>query len=265
MNLSRALLLLCLCWNLLASAQAQDLDTSSTSATASQPHTATPDAPAPLTYSAHYEASANRLSASATRTLSLLDNGHYELVNDLQATVLGQPIATLAQRSEFHYVDEAMKTDLYTYKLSGIKSDRRRMTFDWDAGIVESTADDETWELALQAQTFDPLSHQLALRQQLLAGNDTDFEYAVVDGDEIEQQRYELLGEEILETPLGKLNTLKFERVRAAGSSRATIIWLAKDWNYLIARIEQVNGSGLAVTVDLEEAEIGGASVSTLP
>lgn len=227
----------------------------------------------PTTYSAQYKARANHFNASASRSLTLLEDGSYALVNDLEATLLGQTIARLQQRSEFHYVADKIVTDLYIYELSGISSDDRRMAFDWQAGTVESSEDDEAWTLELQDQAFDPLSHQLELRQQLRLMSSsqsepeitTEFEFAVVDGDEIEQLRYQFVGEEVLETPLGNLNSLKFERIRAPTSSRSTVIWLARDWEFLIARIEQVNGSGMHITLELEEAELNGASVTALP
>ena len=71
------------------------------------------------------------------------------------------------------------------------------------------------------------------------------------------------IGEEVLDTPLGKLNTVKLERIRSATSSRSTIIWLAPDWQFLVARIEQVDGS-LQMQLVLETADIGGAAVTAL-
>jgi len=234
--------------------------------------TAQESAQEPTPYSAQYKARANHFKASANRSLTLLEDGSYALVNDLEATLLGQTIARLQQRSEFHFTADAIVTDLYTYELSGITSDDRRMAFDWQAGTVQSSEDDEAWTVELQGQVFDPLSHQLELRQQLrlMSANQakpeitTEFEYAVVDGDEIEQLRYQLVGEEVLETPLGNLNCLKFERVRASTSSRSTVIWLARDWEFLIARIEQIDRS-MRITLELEAAELNGASVTALP
>jgi len=47
----------------------------------------------PVTYSAQYQARANLFKASATRSLTVNDDGSYLLINDLQATLLGQTIA----------------------------------------------------------------------------------------------------------------------------------------------------------------------------
>ena len=217
----------------------------------------------PLPYSANYKASTNGLTASATRSLRQLDDGSFELVNELQARVLGQEIARLEQRSRFHYLDDSIRTDQYSYRLSGISSDQRAIAFDWQAGTALSTEDGESWTVPLQDQVFDPLSHQFVLSQQLQNGLLESYEFAVVDGDKIEIHKYQLVGEERLGTPLGNLNTVKLERVREGSSSRSTVIWLAPDWHYLLARIEQSNGS-LQVKMELETAVIGDETVTPL-
>lgn len=226
-------------------------------------------AAAPVTYRASYQAQANGLNASARRSLTQLENGSYELANELEAKVLGQEIARLVQRSRFHYVDNAIVTDSYLYSVSGITSDLRSIEFDWVAGTALSIEDAESWTLEIQQGVFDPLSHQLALSQQLAAAPrienyQTGFEFAVIDGDKVEGHAYQFIGEEVLQTPLGELNTIKFERVRSASSSRSTVIWLAPDWHYLVARIEQVNGS-LQMRLELESAEVGGEIVTAMP
>lgn len=221
----------------------------------------------PVTYAANYQASANGLRARASRKLITLDNGDYEMANELEATVLGQAIVSLDQRSRFRYADETLVTERYSYRVGGIRSDRRSIDFDWEARTALSQEDDESWLLDIQKRVYDPLNHQLALSQQLhsdrATGYGTEYAFAVVDGDEVELQRYQLLGEEVLETPLGRLNTVKLERVRSPTSSRSTVIWLAPDWHYLVARIEQTNGS-VQLKLELENAEVDGAAVVAL-
>lgn len=218
----------------------------------------------PLPFTAHYLASANGLKASATRSLSKLEDGSYLLSNELSATILGQEIAHLEQTSNFQVQNDNIQTQNYSYRLSGISSDTRAINFNWDAGIAVSSEDDESWTIELDGEVLDQLSHQFALNKALLNGVATEQEFAVIDGDEIEVHRYQVLGEEVLDTPLGKLNCIKLERVREGSSSRSTVIWLAQDWSYLLARIEQVNGSGLRIQLELEGADIGGESVSPL-
>lgn len=226
-----------------------------------------------IPFTARYKASANGLTANATRSLTTLDDGVLLLSNELQATVLGQEIARLRQRSEFHVNGEQLISKNYTYQVSGITSDQRSIEFDWQSRTALSREDDEQWRVPLTLDAYDPLSHQFALSQTLRlhgidpAGSETpgQFAFDVVDGDKIETHLYQFLGEEVLQTPLGTVNSVKLERVRENSSSRSTLIWLAPDWDYLLARIEQVNGSGLQIKLELESATVGERVVTALP
>lgn len=221
--------------------------------------------PAPDVYHAHYKARANGLNAKAQRSLILMEDGALQLKMELAATIFRQEIARLEQTSHFTIDVDGVHTRDYNYDLGGISSDLRHIVFDWENGVALSSEDDESWSLPLSGQTYDPLSHQHALREALRSGSSTELVFAVVDGDEIDEIRYRILGEEVLETPLGLINTVKLERVRKPESERSTVIWFATDWQYLLARIEQVSGSGLRLQLELEAAEINGEAVTPLP
>ena len=188
-----------------------------------------------LEYVAEYEASANGLAATATRSLSKIDENSYRLSNSLQASLAGQTLASLVQASEFIIEGNRVVPLNYTYQLSGVSRASHAIFFNWDAEIALSTEDDESWQLPLRDGVMDQLSYQVALRQALIDNSDSEaiFSFDIIDGDAIEMQQYRLVGEEILSTPLGELNTLKLERVREASDQRASKIWLAVDWNFL--------------------------------
>lgn len=218
----------------------------------------------PLTYEAHYEAHANGLSAKAERSLSALDDGSYLLDMQLDASIMWKTVASLEQSSRFEFTDDGLRTQAYDYQLSGVRENHRSVDFDWAQGHALSREDDESWDMTLDGQTYDPLSHQYELRQALLRGERGEQEYVVIENDEIEPLRYRVIGEEILETPLGRLNTIKMERVRPLSSKRSTVIWFASDWQFLLARIEQVSGSGLHIEMELDSAELDGEPVTPL-
>ena len=216
-----------------------------------------------LEYVAEYEASANGLAATATRSLSKIDENSYRLSNSLQASLAGQTLASLVQASEFIIEGNRVVPLNYTYQLSGVSRASHAIFFNWDAEIALSTEDDESWQLPLRDGVMDQLSYQVALRQALIDNSDSEaiFSFDIIDGDAIEMQQYRLVGEEILSTPLGELNTLKLERVREASDQRASKIWLAVDWNFLLTRIEQLNNSGLRIVLELKSAELNGEIV----
>ena len=216
-----------------------------------------------LEYVAEYEASANGLAATASRSLSKIDENSNRLSNSLQASLAGQTLASLVQASEFIIEGNRVVPLNYTYQLSGVSRASHAIFFNWDAEIALSTDDDESWQLPLRDGVMDQLSYQVALRQALIDNSDSEaiFSFDIIDGDAIEMQQYRLVGEEILSTPLGELNTLKLERVREASDQRASKIWLAVDWNFLLTRIEQLNNSGLRIVLELKSAELNGEIV----
>jgi len=217
-----------------------------------------------LEYAAEYEASANGLAATANRSLSRLDENSYRLSNSLEASLAGQSLAKLKQASEFTLQDNRVVPLNYSYQLSGVSRASHAIFFNWDAEVAISTEGDESWPLQLKEGVMDQLSYQLAMRQALIdnSEDETTFSFEIIDGDAIETQEFRLAGEEIISTPLGKLNTIKLEKVREASDDRVTEIWLALDWNFLLTRIEQINRSGLRISLELKSAELDGKTVS---
>ena len=216
-----------------------------------------------LEYVAQYEASANGLEATATRSLNRTDENSYRLSNSLEASIAGQALASLNQASEFTVDSDRIVPLNYSYQLSGVSRASHTIFFNWDAEVALSTEGDESWQLQLKEGVMDQLSYQVAIRRALMDNteDETSFSFEIIDGDVIEVQEYRLVGEEITSTPLGELSTLKLERVREASDERVTEIWLALEWDFLITRIEQLNSSGLRISLELKSAELDGNTV----
>ena len=111
----------------------------------------------------------------------------------------------------------------------------------------------------------DKLSHQLLLRQVLQYTESTEVEFQVIDTDEIETHLYRVSGNELTETALGSLNTVKVERIREDNSNRSTTFWLASEWNMLLVRFLQTDSSGSKTELLLKQAVIDGRQLTALP
>jgi hypothetical protein len=216
-----------------------------------------------LEYVAQYEASANGLAATAIRSLSKIDESSYRLSNSLEASIAGKTLANLEQASEFIIDGKRVAPLNYSYQLSGVSRANHAIFFNWDTEVALSTEGDESWQLHLKEGVLDQLSYQVAIRQALIDNteDETNFLFGIVDGDAIQMQEYRLVSEEIISTPLGELSTLKLERVREPSDDRVTEIWLAIEWNFLITRIEQLNSSGLRISLELKSAVLDGNTV----
>ena len=84
--------------------------------------------------------------------------------------------------------------------------------------------------------------------------------YQVADGGRLKTYTFEVLGEETLDTPTGKLSTIKIKRLRNHGK-RVTYLWLAIDWNYMLVRLQQKESDGKQYEINLTAATLNGQSV----
>lgn len=237
----------------------------------SQPDTLAQDAdnstPAelPPLYEATYLAQAMGLSATAYRSQTLLADNTYRLENRLTLALLGATVGTVTESSEFRWADTRIVPLQYRYSQTGISRREESVSFDWDALTALSTRDGETWTLPLQAGVQDKLSYSQSFGHDIGTLGLTQIGYAVVDTDEIDEQVYQVSAQqEVLSTPLGALNTVKIERVRSGDSRRRTTVWLARDWHYLMVRLEQVSGSGTETILSLESATVNGEPLQGL-
>ena len=65
------------------------------------------------------------------------------------------------------------------------------------------------------------------------------FSYPVISRGKLKQYDYRVVGNEVLETAIGPLATVKVERVVDADSNSQFTAWLASDWEHLIVKLEQ--------------------------
>ena len=81
--------------------------------------------------------------------------------------------------------------------------------------------------------------------------------YRVLDGDDLDTYDFRVLGEEKVETMVGTVDAIKVERVRdPTQSKRITILWFAKDWDFLLVRLQQVESDGKEYQIILEEGRV---------
>lgn len=215
-------------------------------------------------FSAYYSATTNGIRGAAERHLVKLTERSYRLNVSLEAKLGGLEIGDLEQASEFSYEDGQIKPLIYSYQVSGVSSVVETVVFNWDAMLALSADDKQSWSVAINSNTLDELSYQLALALDIADPSETIYSYETVDGDALEQLSFQVLGEEIISTPLGDFRCVKLERHREASSSRTTTIWLALDWSNLLTKIEQTSASGLNITMELTNALIAGQQVTGL-
>lgn len=213
----------------------------------------------PKPFSASYTADWKQVpvSGSAERSLQKLDDGRWQLV--FKASML---VAGLTEQSTFTVENDAFLPQSYKFERSGLgKSKDVEFDFDWSQKQVIGSDRGDPVRFPLNRGMQDKSTYQLALQHDVAAG-EKSMSYQVVDGDEIETYDFRVLGEEVVRTAAGLIDAIKVERVRdPTQSSRKTILWFAKDWDYLLVRLHQVEKDGKEYQIMLKSGTVDGKTV----
>ena len=215
----------------------------------------------PRPYDATYKAKALGFSATAFRRQTVTAPEYYMLQNSLSLTVLGANVGSVVETTEFRWQEGAIVPLHYEYTQTGLSASSERIDFDWENSLAQSHSDGDSWQLPLTPGVLDKLSYSVQIGQDIADKDLKEFRYEVLDEDGFDEHLYQITSTEVLDTPLGKLNTVKIERIRSSESRRRTTVWLASDWDYLLVRLEQVSGSGTETELSIDTATMGGELV----
>lgn len=210
-------------------------------------------------FSASYTADWKQLpmSGTASRSLKLQEDGTWKL--DFSASML---IAGLNETSWLTLHNGDVQPLKYRYARSGMgKAKKIKQDFDWSSQLVTGSDRGNPIKLTLIQGVQDKSSYQLALQRDIAAGK-TSMSYQVVDGDELDTYDFRVLGEERVETVVGTVDAIKVERVRdPTQSKRKTTLWFAKDWDFLLVRLQQVEKDGKEYQIILESGSVNNKAV----
>lgn len=213
----------------------------------------------PAPYSASYTADWKQLpvSGSAERSLEALPDGRWKL--HFEASML---LASLTEESVFAVEGDSLLPSTYRYNRDGLgRSKVIEQDFDWTQKQMLGTDRGEAIRLPINRGVLDKSTYQQALQQDVAAGK-TTMSYQVIDGDEIEVYDFRVLGEEAVQTRAGLIDAIKVERVRdPTQSQRKTVLWFARDWDYLLVRLHQVEKDGKEYQIMLKEGTVNGREV----
>lgn len=210
-----------------------------------------------LPYEATYKTATSGLSIKLKRTLTIDESGDCRLKSEGKLLVAG-----ISEVSVFGVEGNRVLPKSYVYQLSGPISRRREVHFERDSDTIRSLYKKEWYELPKTPETLDRMSQQEQLRLLLL--NDPtpreDMRFRVADGRKVKEYRLLYRGEERLETPMGWVDTLHFER-QHDDPERESNVWIAPAWDYLMVRTVHVD-EGTTTKADLISAAIDGTPVT---
>jgi Protein of unknown function (DUF3108) len=208
-------------------------------------------------YTATYTASYSGLSTELERELKNKGNNGWSLSNE--SSLL---FATFTEKASFQFHQGKLVPRRYQYE-NPISSKRdSKLNFNWDKGLVTESARDNS-QLELPPDALDKLTFQLQLRLDLIKqeGKLNNKTYTLVDSTKLKSYTVEYIGEEKITTPTGTYNTIKIKKQRP-GKDKHTIIWLAKDWQYIILQIERFEKGEIRYKLELQSATLNGTKMA---
>ncbi|MFC2974066.1 DUF3108 domain-containing protein [Azotobacter bryophylli] len=212
----------------------------------------------PFTASYTTDSSQIPVSGTAERRLSQQADQSWKL--EFEASMM---IAGLQEESTFRVEQSHLLPLSYRYDRNGLgKVKHVEQDFDWKAKKVTGSDRGKPFQHSLNRGLLDKSTYQIALQKDVAEGKKS-MSYRVVDGDDIEIYDFRVLGSERVDTQAGQIEAIKVERVRdPTKSNRQTIFWLAKDWNYLLVRLHQVEKDGKEYDIMLKDGMVDGKQVA---
>ncbi|AQA19880.1 hypothetical protein BST95_18125 [Halioglobus japonicus] len=203
-------------------------------------------------YTAQYRTTARGIGLNLTRKLQANKDGSYTLTNGGKIMVVG-----FQEISVFNTDEEKVLPKSYVYQGSGLINRRREVHFTPGSDVIRSLYKDQWYDLPYTEGTLDRMSQQEQLRLFLL--NDPtpkeDITIRVADGKRVKDYTLTFRGEEEIETPMGKFNTLHFERIHDE-PDRSSNTWIAPELDYLMVKTVHIE-DGKPVEMVLLNADIG--------
>ncbi|WP_231491603.1 DUF3108 domain-containing protein [Microbulbifer sp. HZ11] len=170
--------------------------------------------------------------------------------------------AKIEEYSRFAQQGTRLTPQHYDYQKSGLGRDRHTALSFEDGGKRILNIYDKSRSIDnAPANIQDKISYQLQLAIDIANGK-TPLQYQVADGKKIRDYEFEVAGEETINTPMGKVRTIKVQRVRGKDADRVTNIWFAPEWNYALVKLMQREENGKSYQITLTKLSIDGKEIS---
>ena len=216
--------------------------------------TATTPATIELTpFKAYYQAQFDigvSVGGEAVRELKQLEDGSWQV--SMRAKTL---MASIEETSRFRLDGTTLRPDQYHYrrKVFG-KTKAVDIDFQWGQGSIQSMINGVRKTLPITGETYDKVSYQLKLWPDIKAGQQ-EVIYTLAEKDYLRDYEFDRIGEETIDTPAGRFDTIKVARDRGEDSKRKTYIWFAKAQDHVIVKLEQIETDGKQYVLLLDRIE----------
>ena len=210
----------------------------------------------PTPFRAVYQADYKGLPVSAIgiRELRHVEGNKYLFTSSAKSF-----FTSITEQSLFYWQDGIIPVE-YKYNRKGVGKNREdRLIFNWQ----KNTASFDDTDYNIVPGTLDKLLYQVQMREDLMAARKNiwpKMHYQIADRIRLREYEFEITGKEIIETPIGKFNTVKATRIRRE-SNRITTFWMSPEYDFLLIRLKQIEDNG-GFELLLKEADFNGQPVT---
>jgi len=197
------------------------------------------------TYTANIKSGLN-FSGTLKRSLSKASNGQW-LFQDKISSML----ASIEESSSLNIDNNQIQPLKYHYlrKVLG-KKKKRDINFDWSK---KTAVNRDNQSYSLRSGTQDSLSYQLQLQLDLQRGIRGDFSYPIAKKGAVSNIKFVQVGREVIDTPMGKLDSIKLKLDRGVDAKRVTYIWFSTKHNFVITQLQQTEADGKSYSIVLKK------------
>lgn len=218
----------------------------------------------PALFALEYDAHFGGWGAESVRSLTQEENnGVYHMQAQSKILLLGKSVSTITEDAIFTLQDGLPQTRSYSFRQTGIGARERSVEFDYSASVARFQVKEKRGEIALEGRVHDELTTFLVLRQALERG-ETDIRFDVMDRDHVETHHYRVVSSEPLQTALGDFAAVHVTRLRDGNSGRSTEFWLARDYDYVLLKLEQSEPDGGSIGLEISGGTVNGMSLEAL-
>ena len=188
------------------------------------------------------------------RSLSQIDNGEFIYRSETKSTGLVSIFYKLhiLEESHWHLQDQQLQPLVYSFKrIKKKKKSNKKTIFDWKINQANFVGNGIKSSFDLEPGMTDKLLYQINVMRDLKMGHHPTT-YTVVDGMKIKTYHFDYLGEEFIDTPIGRFNTIKITRQKP-GKKGNTILWCASELNYLPIKVENIDDDGSITTAMIDK------------
>jgi len=208
-------------------------------------------APYTATYGLYYH---GLRAGNVTQVFQKLKHDNYLFTNTVEPVIAFLPYGGF-ERSIFKIASDTVMPLRYDFEKQEGTRQEGVILFDYKHHVAKESSTKNTGNLMFLPGDHDKQTYFLQLSHDLTL-NKKNLTYKVVGDGKIRTYTFVKQGFEMLDTPMGKIKTLKL-RTENEDRSRVTYIWLDPKREYLLIHIEQLRKGSLAGESTIESFAMG--------